>query len=113
MKRDKHIVLGLIGFIAYVILLQSLRSFETSILVIGGIASVLGSVVPDLIEPAEDFRHRGFAHSRRVLSMFAMIFLATSLISIFLPILLIISAGLIGYILHLLADSTTKTGIPE
>lgn len=113
MNRDTHVALGLIGFIVYVILLQSLRSFETSILVIGGIASVIGSVVPDLIEPAGDFRHRGFAHSRRVLGMLSMILLASSLISLFIPVLLIISAGFIGYIIHLLADSTTKTGIPE
>jgi len=113
LNREKHIVFGLIGFVAYVILLQNIRPFEIDILVFGGVASILGSIIPDLIEPAGDFRHRGFAHSKRVLSRFTIILLITSLISLFIPVLLVISAGLIGYILHLLADSTTRTNIPE
>jgi len=79
-------------------------------LVIGGITSVISSIIPDLIEPAGDFRHRDFAHSKRVLRMFYMIFLTTSILSLFIPVLLIISVRLIWYILHLLADSITKTG---
>ncbi|MEM3649049.1 MAG: hypothetical protein QW506_07810 [Thermoproteota archaeon] len=76
-------------------------------------ASALGSALPDLIEPSGDFRHRGFAHSRRVLNKLATIFLIFSLFTFFIFALLVLSAGLIGYILHLFADSTTKTGIPE
>ncbi|MDW8034517.1 MAG: metal-dependent hydrolase [Nitrososphaerota archaeon] len=113
MNRKGHVVLGIIGFVIYTVLLQNVRFFEVSILIIGGLASTIGSMIPDLIEPAGDFRHRGFAHSRRVLKMLFMIFLATSLICLLIPVMLILPAGLLGYILHLLADSTTKTGIPE
>lgn len=110
MNRKGHVKLGLIGFAIYVAALYYLKPFEIndtnmSIIVVGGMASALGSALPDLIEPSGDFRHRGFAHSRRVLNKLATIFLIFAL--------LVLSAGLIGYILHLFADSTTKTGIPE
>ncbi|MGB9726445.1 MAG: hypothetical protein ACPLZ8_07390 [Fervidicoccaceae archaeon] len=118
MNRQQHIKLGLIGFIFYIVATYCLKPFEINdasiiILIVGGTTSVLGSVLPDLVEPGGDFRHRGFAHSKRVLSWCLAIFLILFIASLLAPVLLVLSAGLLGYILHLLADATTKTSIPE
>ena len=51
-------MLGLVGFAIYIAVLLRIRLIDIDILIISGMASVLGSILPDFIEPSTDFRHR-------------------------------------------------------
>jgi len=105
--------LGLVGFTIYVAVLLQIRPIDINVLIISGMASILGSILPDFIEPSTDFKHRGFAHSKRVLRKFTLFLLLISLAAVILPLFLTISSALLGYSLHLVADSTTTVGIPD
>jgi membrane-bound metal-dependent hydrolase YbcI (DUF457 family) len=84
-----------------------------SIWLIGAFLAVLGSVIPDKLEPATHWTHRGKFHSKKTLSLAEKIFAGTALIALFTPIFYYISCFFLGYVFHLLADSTTKVGLPE
>ena len=83
------------------------------VILMGAIASAVGSVLPDLIEPSGDWRHRGFAHSKRILWLTLLALLSVSPVAIFFPHLLMLAGVLIGYGAHLLADATTPAGIND
>ncbi len=77
---------------------------------------VLGSILPDLIEPATGPFHRSTFHSLLVLFILS----AVGIISIFAVFSFganIITVGLcaicIGYLIHLILDSRTKMGLPD
>lgn len=113
LNRNGHIAIGLIVFAIYVWILLQVRPIDTDILAISGTTSVLGSVLPDFIEPSTDFRHRGFAHSKEILKKSASILPLISLAVVVLPLFLTIFSALLGYTLHLVADSTSTVGIPD
>jgi len=79
----------------------------------------MGSLAPDCFEPASYWTHRGFFHSQKLLKI---LFIAVAIIgfleiifySIFkLQFFVFIGSFLVGYILHLLLDSTTKMSLPK
>lgn len=80
-----------------------------------GFATILliGSILPDMIEPAYHYTHRKYFHSKSFLKILYIILLPLLIISIFLPIILYLLFLIIGYILHLWLDATTKMGLPN
>jgi hypothetical protein len=86
---------------------------------LGFIIAAFGSVLPDVIEPAYDYTHRGYFHGTNLLWLSAIVFAITGLTG-FLKIFnglfyysYLVSGFFLGYASHLLADSTTKMGLPE
>jgi membrane-bound metal-dependent hydrolase YbcI (DUF457 family) len=118
MRRQTHLVIGAIAFLAYTYPLYLVLKFQPNTMLMGFFAVLFGSVMPDVLEPATDWTHRGLGHSRRVLKFSAEIFAATGLTGLFsylIPALLpsyVISSFFLGYAMHLLADATTPAGLP-
>ena len=112
MNRTQHIVAGLVVFAIYTYLVYQIRSIGVEVLFLGGVAAILGSMLPDIIEPASDWTHRGFAHSKRILRRLSLIVLLTSIAVLVFPHLLILVGALLAYVVHLLCDWTTKVGLP-
>jgi Predicted membrane-bound metal-dependent hydrolase (DUF457). len=80
---------------------------------VGAFAAALGSVLPDQIEPATHWTHRAKFHSKKALKFTIQIFGITAFIGLFSSIFFYIASFFLGYLLHLLVDSTTKMGLPS
>ncbi len=73
---------------------------------------IVGSVFPDIIEPARSYTHRKFFHSRLVMKIMAAGSALTFILGMIKPEFHLLTAGAAGYVLHLLMDSTTEMGLP-
>ncbi|MGA2935464.1 MAG: metal-dependent hydrolase [Methanomicrobiales archaeon] len=119
MRRQAHLVIGAIVFLAYTYPLYLLLRFPTNTMLIGFFAVLFGSVMPDVLEPARTWTHRGLGHSRRALKISAEIFGISALLGLFsffnpeLSLSYVVSGFFLGYAVHLLADSTTRAGLPR
>jgi membrane-bound metal-dependent hydrolase YbcI (DUF457 family) len=119
MNRQAHLVIGIILFVVYGYLAGSFHGPSGEPLAFGIVAVAAGSLFPDLLEPATSARHRGIFHSRRALKSVTVIFLLTAIPVLFAPDIsrfpLVFSAScfFLGYSAHLLADSTTRAGLPR
>nr|WP_321352690.1 metal-dependent hydrolase [uncultured Methanoregula sp.] len=117
MNHGAHVIIGILAFSGYNGLhcgiLSSIGGSPAGLWLVGIFLAISGATIPDLLEPARHWTHRGFFHSRRMLSFTGWLFLATAGIGLFLPLSYYISSFLTGYISHLLADSTTKSGLPR
>lgn len=73
---------------------------------------IVGSVFPDIIEPAYSYKHRQFFHSRDLFKILCYSILPLFMFGFFFNELFYIFAFVAGYILHLLMDSKTTMGLP-
>jgi membrane-bound metal-dependent hydrolase YbcI (DUF457 family) len=118
MRRRTHLVTGGVIFIAYCWLLLLLLEIPGRILLAGLFLALLGSVAPDVLEPARHGNHRGIAHSRGARRASAGAFVLTAVLGAFQPLVpalslsFLFSGFLLGYFLHLLADGLTPAGLP-
>jgi len=118
MRRQVHLVIGAIAYFVYTFPLYLLLRLPGDLMLAGLFAALLGSVLPDALEPARTWSHRGFGHSRRAMRFSLWAFALTGVLGLlrsFVPGLspsYILSCFFLGYALHLLADSTTPAGIP-
>lgn len=76
----------------------------------------IGGIAPDLMEPALSYKHRRFFHSK----LFLVILSAIVIFIIYLlfnnsteELIILAGAFILGIIVHLLADATTKMGLPR
>jgi membrane-bound metal-dependent hydrolase YbcI (DUF457 family) len=122
MNYGEHFLIGILVFFVYNffnntiinLILNPLIGFTIgSLWLIGIFLTVLGSVIPDKLEPATHWRHRGKFHSKKTLRLAEKILAITAIIALFTPIFYYISRFFLGYVFHLLADSTTKVGLPD
>ena len=122
MNRGAHFIIGLVVFFIYNFINTSLiNSIINPILgisaigiwLVGACAVTLGSVIPDQMEPATHWTHRGTFHSKKTLDYTMKLFLITAVMSLFLWPFYYIASFFLGYTFHLLADSMTKVGLPE
>lgn len=122
MNRREHFIIGLVVFFVY----NFINSFlidsvinpifgitNTSMWLIGAIAVTLGSVIPDEIEPATHWTHRGTFHSKKTLNLTMKLFGVTAAFSLFYSPIFYVASFFLGYSFHLLADSMTKVGLPD
>jgi hypothetical protein len=117
-SRQTHTGIALI--IPFLILLiVGSKVLHSSTFIINSILVVLGSLAPDFLEPAHYWNHRSFFHSQKLLKI---LLITTGIIGFFeiifysifqSQIFLFIISFLVGYILHLLLDFTTKMGLPS
>lgn len=76
------------------------------------VSLLLGSVLPDMIEPAKNYMHRNYFHSKRFLKILYYLIIPTLILSILFNYLFYIFFLIMGYISHLWLDSTTRR-LPE
>src|SRR5512136_2232169 len=119
MRRQTHLVLGALAFLAYTYPLYLLLQLPPNTMLLGFFAVAFGSVMPDALEPAWTWSHRGLGHSRRAMKGAAELFAVSAVLGLFqfldpmLTFSYIISGFFLGYAVHLLADSVTPAGLPE
>jgi membrane-bound metal-dependent hydrolase YbcI (DUF457 family) len=73
----------------------------------------IGAVLPDIVEPAVHWTHRGKFHSVKALKTTGIIILCSFVLLWISAIFSWVFFGAIGYASHLLLDSTTKMGLPK
>ncbi|MFZ2074901.1 MAG: metal-dependent hydrolase [Methanoregula sp.] len=120
MRKGAHLIIGVLAFFGYAYLLSFIRETTSEWFLLGLFAVVTGSLIPDILEAPTSWRHRGIFHSKRALKCMVGTFGITAAIDV-LPSPLIphaflvygISCFALGYLCHLLADATTKRGLPE
>jgi membrane-bound metal-dependent hydrolase YbcI (DUF457 family) len=119
MRRQVHLAIGAIAFLAYTYPVYLLLKIPTNTMLMGFFAALFGSVMPDVLEPPTDWTHRGLGHSRRAMKFSAWVFAVTALAGLFsffirdLSLSYIISGFFLGYAVHLLADAMTPAGLPR
>ena len=119
MRKGAHLIIGILAFCGYVYLLSLLHATTRELFLLGLFAVVTGSLMRDILEAPTSWRHRGLFHSKRALKCMVGTFGVTAVIGV-LPSSLIPHAFLVyglsyfalGYLCHLLADATTKRGLP-
>jgi len=118
MRRGTHLVIGALAFLAYSYPLYLLLIIPADTLLMGLFATLLGSVMPDVIDPPVHRAHRSIGHHRSALRIMAGLFAVTAVLGLFqmyvpdLSLACLASGFFLGYALHLLADATTPAGIP-
>jgi membrane-bound metal-dependent hydrolase YbcI (DUF457 family) len=119
MNRQEHAIIGLFAFLGYSLPLYLIHNTIPEGFIWGMLAVAVGSITPDILEPATSWNHRGRWHSKSTLRFFLKISTITAFVgflSIFFKpfsIFYVLAGFPIGYLFHLLADSTTKMGLPD
>jgi membrane-bound metal-dependent hydrolase YbcI (DUF457 family) len=119
MRRRTHLILGALAFLAYTSPIYLIEKIPSNTMLMGLFAAFFGSVMPDVLEPAWTWSHRGILHSRRAMRFSGWLFAVTAVLGIFqifLPafsLSYLISGFFLGYAVHLLADSVTPAGLPK
>jgi len=119
MKKGEHLFIGVIAFLAYTYFLSLIVRIPTDGCIFGFFSALIGSVIPDFLEPPTNWMHRGIGHSKRAWKFIAKLFAITSicgLISFLIStssIFYLVSCFFLGYLFHLLADATTEVGLPD
>jgi membrane-bound metal-dependent hydrolase YbcI (DUF457 family) len=119
MNSSEHIGIGIIAFFAYAYFIGNIASSINNPLIWGVVAVVIGSIIPDVIEPATSYRHRGLFHSFSALLVIFFLFGSTALIALVISFFSEFSAFylwscfFLGYLFHLLADAITPMGLPR
>ena len=118
MNSAAHILIGIFAFLGYSNWLGTASGSATLSTGWGFVAVVIGSVTPDIIEPATSGRHRRVFHSYRALFAVIILFIASGLLALAITFFLdfsaffLLSCFFLGYVFHLLADSVTPAGLP-
>ena len=119
MRKGIHVIIGILAFFAFVLLLNRIHAIILSFFIVGFFAVIAGSIMPDILEPPTSSKHRRLFHSKRTLNVTVGIFGFSVAVSLLFPLsvankvaLFGLSCFALGYFFHLLADSTTRRGLP-
>lgn len=112
-RRQTHASIAFI--LIFLVLLIFGTKYYNWVFMTGWFLFLLGSLAPDYIEPSYQFTHRSFFHSQKILKILSI---STAIIIVLWLIfknqyILFVCSFLLGYIGHLLLDSTTKMGLPK
>lgn len=115
-NRETHFT---IAFIALVIIYFIMNKFN--LINYSGYAVILlvGSILPDIIEPAiaknnrKAWEHRQFFHSKKLLKNLYISLIPLLILGVIFNLFFYLFFLVIGYIIHLWLDSTTKMGLPK
>jgi membrane-bound metal-dependent hydrolase YbcI (DUF457 family) len=119
MNSAAHVLIGIFAFLGYSHWLGTASGSSTLSTGWGFVAVVIGSVIPDFIEPATSWRHRSLFHSFQALFAVIILFIATGLLALVIAFFsdfsafFLLSCFFLGYVFHLLADSITPAGLPR
>ncbi len=111
MRKDEHIGLTILLAIPITTLFYFIGLIEYLYFIL---PMFLTTMLPDILEPATNYKHRGFFHSKTTLKFLSVYCLAPLFILGFaFNFLFYLFFGIIGYISHLLGDWTTPMGLPN
>jgi membrane-bound metal-dependent hydrolase YbcI (DUF457 family) len=119
MRRECHLAIGGLAFSLYQFFIEIINKTTNYPWIFGFFVAALGSTVPDLLEPASGWRHRGLCHSRGALNLMILLFSISAVIALIsspfpdLFCIYLASCFFLGYAFHLLADSLTPLGLPK
>jgi len=119
MNRQEHLVIGILIFLPYFFLINSIFKSANYSFLYGIIATSVGSIIPDIFEAPTSWLHRGICHSKRALKIVSILFVITALVGLLssiitsMSIFYLVSCFFLGYTFHLLADATTTVGLPD
>ncbi len=113
MNKQQHLTIGVVAFFLYTYFIYIIIKISTEAITYAFIAVVLGSIIPDILEPPTSWMHRGLGHSKRALKLTGKILATATLVGLFFSTFYIISSFFLGYVFHLLADATTEVGLPD
>ncbi|WP_440948315.1 metal-dependent hydrolase [Methanosarcina sp. T3] len=115
--RKTHITAGvLISFVLIWYLVPKGLVLSPALLPIALVSSALGAVLPDLIEPPRNRRHRKFFHSLLCLALL-LLYLNQTYLSLLTAVpadevtIVLFFSGT-GYASHLVLDALTPAGLP-
>jgi hypothetical protein len=74
---------------------------------------VFGSVLPDIIEPAHNYKHHNIFYGRLSMKIMSLAFVASFLLGISNQSFPLLSALSAGCILHLAVESTSEMGLTQ
>ncbi len=81
MNKEEHYTIAIILVIIFYFILNYLhllKYFGYSV------ALLLGSVLPDIIEPAKTYTHRNYFHSKRILKIMCYLLIPTLILGFFI-----------------------------
>ena len=120
MRGEQHAIIGALGTYLVMFVLGGFQFMPaTDVFIYAIAAAVLGSLLPDILEPAKHWTHRKNLHSYDTMVLLGkatgIIFIPTAILSVVFGFnyLIPVFAVPFGYFLHLVADSTTKMGLPR
>lgn len=73
----------------------------------------IGAIIPDIIEPPINYKHRQFFHSVFFFKMLSVATVVSFIITLLWFPFSWVFYFCLGYLSHLVADSTTKMGLPD
>ena len=82
MNAQEHIFIGIISFLGYSYFIDLISKSANVPWIYGLIVVIVGSIIPDILEPATHWRHRGIFHSIGALISTALLFGITAIIAI-------------------------------
>jgi membrane-bound metal-dependent hydrolase YbcI (DUF457 family) len=118
MNREWHLIIGGCAFILYQHSIEIVHATAHFPWIIGLLFVAGGSILPDRLEPAAGWRHRGICHSKGMVILMIPLFLLSALIAMISPpfpdvlFVYLASCFFLGYLFHLLVDSLTPMGLP-
>jgi len=114
-----HTGIGIIVFFIYSDFIGHIVSSINNQWIWGIIMVVIGSLLPDVLEPATSYHHRRLFHSQRAFKTSVFLFGSTVLFAVVTALFsefsafYLASCFFLGYTFHLLADSVTPMGLPR
>ncbi len=86
--------------------------FGFSTMVYAIIGGIIGSILPDVIEPPDHYTHRSFFHSTPLMKFLLGALIVSLLIAFYDTRVWSVFYVIVGYVMHLVADGTTPMGLP-
>lgn len=112
MNRKEHLVIWTFALVGYAYLVNLFMKVSLVVWAFTFALGLIGTLMPDSLEPATGMGHRGSFHSTLTLKWVGLIFLVTFLMGFLFHWSYAVSGFFLGYFIHLLADSTTPAGLP-
>lgn len=113
MNRQEHLIICTFAFAGYAYFVNLLVKISLDNIAIAFFLALIGTILPDILEPPTSWEHRGIAHSLGALKFFGISLIITALMGLLSYIFYIASGFFLGYFVHLLIDSITPAGLPD
>jgi hypothetical protein len=106
-----HQNFGLFSYGIYILAVSPGHELSLGVAVLSIPVALVGAMYPDILDPPNGWKHRARGHAQQRLKKYFVLTVVLYPISLFVPFVVPVMAYLIGYISHLVADSTTPSGL--